>query len=132
MMSKAKFLKSVQPQEAKELQQNGALFIDVREAHEHEAASIPASRSLPLSEMDQATPIAGGKVVFYCRTGRRTQLASQKLALLCRGDAYLLAGGLNQWQRQKLPVQTRAASEKIGSFLFNSLLRAIAPKAPER
>ena len=81
-------------------------LIDVRQPHEHEAGRIAGDRHIELAqlgdlvaEIDQATPI-----VFYCRSGARSALATQ--AFRQAGfEAYNMTGGLLEWQASGLPLE---------------------------
>jgi rhodanese-related sulfurtransferase len=81
-------------------------LIDVRQPHEYEAGRIAGARLIELMELagradeiDQATP-----VVFYCRTGARSAMATQ--AFRRAGfDAYNMSGGLVDWEAQGLPLE---------------------------
>lgn len=94
------------PQEVSELLQQGAIqLIDVRQPHEHEAGRIAGDRLLELGELagqaasiDRDTP-----VVFYCRSGARSAMATQ--AFVQAGyDAHNLAGGIEAWTAAGLPL----------------------------
>jgi rhodanese-related sulfurtransferase len=81
-------------------------LIDVRQRHEHEAGRISGSRLIELGELsaqagsiDQQRP-----VVFYCRSGARSAMATQ--AFREAGyDAHNMAGGLLDWQSAGLPLE---------------------------
>jgi rhodanese-related sulfurtransferase len=80
-------------------------LIDVREPHEHEAGRIAGGRLVELSELGtQAATISRDKpVVFYCRSGSRSAMATEAF----RGagfDAHNLVGGLLEWQAAGLPL----------------------------
>lgn len=76
------------------------LVVDVREPHEMTAERIPGTINMPLSTFDPAgLPDPEGKrLVFSCRTGRRSVTASQ--AAQAAGlpyDAHM-AGGIVAWK----------------------------------
>ncbi len=94
------------PEEAKRLVDAGEVdLVDVREPYEHEAGRIEGGRHVQIPEltaaarnMDPARP-----VVFYCRSGGRSAMATQ--AFRASGfKAYNLAGGLLAWVEQGLPI----------------------------
>ncbi len=83
-------------------------LVDCREPYEWVAGRIDGSVHLPLNsilagatgELDQGRP-----VVVVCRSGNRSELAT--LMLQARGfEAYNLEGGLEQWEREGLPLTT--------------------------
>jgi hydroxyacylglutathione hydrolase/adenylyltransferase/sulfurtransferase len=80
-------------------------LIDVRTAAEVQAGRIERSRHVELMELrgeldsiDRDRP-----VIFYCRTGARSAMATQAF----RGvgfDAYNMSGGLVEWVAEGLPL----------------------------
>lgn len=81
-------------------------LVDIREPYEVEAGRIAGARHIELEglaaragELDEARP-----VVFYCRLGVRSAMAAQ--AFRRAGfDAWSMAGGLDAWARQELPLE---------------------------
>jgi rhodanese-related sulfurtransferase len=81
-------------------------LIDVRTAHEHEAGRIAGDRLVELGVLaaEAATIDRERPVVFYCRSGSRSAMATQ--AFVQAGfDAYNMAGGLLEWTAAGLPVE---------------------------
>jgi rhodanese-related sulfurtransferase len=81
-------------------------LIDVREPHEHEAGRISGSRLVPLGELvAQADTIERDRVVvFYCRSGARSAMATE--AFRSAGfDAHNMTGGLLEWAASALPLE---------------------------
>lgn len=80
-------------------------LIDVREPEEHEAGRIAGGRLIVLGELaGQAESLDRDRpVVFYCRSGARSAMAAE--AFRAAGyDAHNLAGGLQAWERDGLPL----------------------------
>ena len=84
--------------------------IDVRERGEFARAQIagtsPVNRGaleirLPVMVPDRRVP-----VVLCCDDGRRSTMAVETLASMGYTDVRILAGGLDEWQRQGLPVRS--------------------------
>lgn len=103
-------LKPVSPAEAASLVERGAVLVDIRETAEHERSRIPGARHAPLSALHAGRcPDLGPAemLVFHCRSGMRTAAHAPMLAALCRGEAYVLAGGIESWRRSGLPVARR-------------------------
>ncbi|MEX0590098.1 MAG: rhodanese-like domain-containing protein [Xanthobacteraceae bacterium] len=76
------------------------VLVDVREPHENLAERIPGGVLNPLQSFDPAAvpEPAGKRVVFYCRSGRRSVTASQLTqAAGAPHDAHL-AGGILAWK----------------------------------
>jgi rhodanese-related sulfurtransferase len=95
------------PQQVAALLEQGQIqLIDVRELREHEAGRIAGDRHVELTQLAvQVDTIERDKpVVFYCRSGSRSALASEAF----RGagfDAHNLLGGLLEWQADGLPLE---------------------------
>lgn len=95
------------PREVAGLLERGEIqLIDVRQRHEHEAGRVAGGRLVELGELaSRAQEIDTGKpVVFYCRSGGRSAIATQ--AFRQAGfDAYNMAGGLLEWKASGLPLE---------------------------
>src|SRR5436305_15320001 len=84
----------------------GIQLIDVRQPHEYQAGRISGSRLIELGELsDQADSIDHDRpVVFYCRSGSRSAMATQ--AFRQAGyDAHNMTGGLLDWEAAGLPLE---------------------------
>jgi rhodanese-related sulfurtransferase len=107
-------LKAVTPDRAAALVRQGAILIDVREAHEHTAEHIPGARHHALSTIDPKHPIAAADtvLVFHCKSGGRTNLNAGRLAAAAGPcEAYVLAGGIDAWRRAGLPTTASAKDD---------------------
>jgi rhodanese-related sulfurtransferase len=84
------------------------LLVDVREPNETAVESYPDAVIVPLSSFDpaQIPDPQGKRVVFACRSGRRSVTAS--LAAQDLGYSYdsHLAGGILAWKAAGLPTKT--------------------------
>jgi rhodanese-related sulfurtransferase len=81
-------------------------LVDVREPYEHDAGRIAGGRLIVLTELPgQADTIDRDRpVVFYCRSGSRSAMATEAF----RGagyDAHNMAGGLQDWAAAGLPLE---------------------------
>jgi rhodanese-related sulfurtransferase len=95
------------PQQVKDLlDQGGVQLIDVRQPHEHEAGRIAGDRLIELGQLGaEAGSIDRDRpVVFYCRSGSRSAMATQAFAQ-AGFDAHNLAGGLVAWDDAGLPLE---------------------------
>ena len=95
------------PQEVSQLQADGEIqLIDVREPHEHEAGRIAGDRLIQLSNLsaDAHTIDQGRPVVFYCRSGARSAMATQAFSE-AGFDAHNMTGGLLAWDAAGLPLE---------------------------
>ena len=75
-------LENITPVQAKKLIDDGAVLIDIREAHEHARENIPGARHVALSQIDRSHPARDGDTVliFHCKSGGRTNMNAGKLA----------------------------------------------------
>jgi rhodanese-related sulfurtransferase len=93
------------PEQARDLQRDGAVLLDVREDGEWRAGHAPGARHIPLSRLSGriASLPARRTVVTVCRSGHRSARAA---ALLARDghEVVNLAGGMRAWAQAGLPV----------------------------
>jgi rhodanese-related sulfurtransferase len=104
------------PQEVSKLQAAGEIqLIDVREHHEHEAGRIAGDRLIVLSDLSaEAHTIDQGRpVVFYCRSGARSAMATQAFSE-AGFDAHNMAGGLLAWDEAGLPLEPDGGYVDVG------------------
>ena len=103
-------LPRISPAKAKDLLDQGAILIDIREADEHAREKVIGARHLPLSKLDEADLAlhAGKPVIFHCKSGARTMNNASRLARKTGGvcEAFILEGGLDAWKKAGLPVAT--------------------------
>ncbi|MEA2904062.1 MAG: hypothetical protein QOG83_3122 [Alphaproteobacteria bacterium] len=93
---------------ARGLQEGRMLLVDVREPNEVAIERYPDAVVVALSNFDPAAipDPQGRRVVFACRSGRRSVTAA--LAAQEQGYAYdaHLAGGILAWKASGLPTET--------------------------
>ena len=95
------------PQQAEELlREGGAQLVDVREAYEHEAGRIAGSLHIELPQLpsEAASLDRERPILFYCRSGSRSALATDAFAA-SGFDARNLDGGLEAWVAAGLPIE---------------------------
>ena len=88
------------------LRDEDAQLVDVRTFEEHQAGRIGGERHIELEELpaEAGTIDRERPVVFYCRTGARSALATQ--AFRAAGfNAYNLDGGLAAWVADGLAIE---------------------------
>jgi rhodanese-related sulfurtransferase len=94
------------PAEVAQLWADGTIqLIDVREPDEHEAGRIAGSRLVPLGSLtEQAQTIDPARpVVFYCRSGGRSGMATEAFEQ-AGYDAHNMTGGMLEWDAAGLPI----------------------------
>jgi len=94
-------------QEVATLLQNGDVqLVDVRQPYEHEAGRIAGDRHIELGRLatEVETLDRERPVVFYCRSGARSAMATEAF----RGagfNAHNMVGGLLDWEAAGLPLE---------------------------
>jgi rhodanese-related sulfurtransferase len=94
------------PRQVAELHEQGKIqLIDVRQLEEHEAGRIAGDRFIELAQLGAVldTIDRDRPVVFYCRSGARSAMATEAF----RGagfDAHNMLGGLLDWHAAGLPL----------------------------
>jgi rhodanese-related sulfurtransferase len=92
-------------QVAEKLKEDGWQVVDVRETYEREAGYIDGTRHIELERLaSQAETLDRDRpVIFYCRLGSRSGMATQ--AFRASGwDAYNMRGGITEWAGRGLPL----------------------------
>src|ERR1700722_17207567 len=95
------------PQEVAALWADGTIqLIDVRERHEHDAGRIAGTRLIELGSLQQQADTIDPKqpVVFYCRSGGRSAMATQAFDQ-AGFDAHNMTGGMLEWAAAGLPIE---------------------------
>jgi len=97
---------TVSREEAKKLVAEGAQLVDVRADHEWETGRIEGAKHLALPELaDRTGEIDEGRpVIFYCRGGNRSTMATEALAA-AGYDARKLSEGIVGWAEAGLPLE---------------------------
>ncbi|MDF1677680.1 MAG: rhodanese-like domain-containing protein [Legionellaceae bacterium] len=92
---------------------NDVVVVDVREPSEYEEAHILNTVLIPLSDVtyDAIPHDATKKLVIHCRSGKRSQLACEKL-LKERPElqVYNLEGGILAWIALGYPVESASSA----------------------
>lgn len=80
------------------------LLVDVREAAEWQTGHIEGAVNIPLSQLRQSQALSaeltsGARVILYCHSGARSEVAGE--ILMERGLRTIahLSGGISAWQR---------------------------------
>ncbi|MFT3988137.1 rhodanese family protein [Aestuariivirga sp.] len=99
-------LRHVSPAEARQLIDQGAMLIDIRERDEHAHERIPGASSVPLSTLGETTLTGreGQVMIFHCKSGNRTRVNEDRLSQGTSCAAFILDGGLEAWRAAGLPI----------------------------
>jgi sulfur-carrier protein adenylyltransferase/sulfurtransferase len=88
---------------------DGAVFLDVREPREWSQGRIPRATHLPVDDVHHRAaailPDRSRPVVAYCAVGRRSVRAADTLMRLGYEHVVSLAGGIEDWFGQGHPVE---------------------------
>ncbi|RIH89709.1 putative adenylyltransferase/sulfurtransferase MoeZ [Meiothermus luteus] len=115
--------KDISPTEARRLQEQKALFVDVREPEEFAQARIEGARLIPLSEFAaryQEIP-KDAPVVLYCRSGARSAQAAAWLSAKGHPNVLNLDGGILAWYQAGLPLDTEPQEAVYQHTAFTEL-----------
>ena len=86
------------------------ILIDVREPSEFDQERIQNSLLMPLSTIVyEQLPLSGKRrIVFHCRSGKRSQLACERIidSLDDNVELYSLEGGILAWREAGFPVSS--------------------------
>ena len=103
---------TVSTERAKELMNQGVVFIDVRGAGDYQSSHIPTARHLDLKlDLTKAALLPIVKkhkpVVFYCNGEmcQRSAMASAKAVAWGWVQVYYYRGGYPDWQKAGLPLE---------------------------
>ncbi|HEY2603154.1 MAG TPA: rhodanese-like domain-containing protein [Thermoleophilaceae bacterium] len=104
--------RELSPETVAELLSRGdADLVDVREPYEHAAGRIAGARHVELGALAAVADSIERErpVVFYCRVGARSAMATQAFAA-AGYDAYNLAGGIVGWVAAGLAIDGEIAA----------------------
>jgi len=109
MRAFGKWSKPIEEAQAHRLLSDGALLVDVRGRDEFDGGHITGAINIPLDEITtNLEQIKKCPTLFYCRSGARSQIATQKLKDLGLNNVYDLGG----FQRAENIVESR---QSVGS-----------------
>ena len=93
----------ITPQEAKRIMDSGEehIILDTREQDEYDEGHIPGAMLLPYTEIEnkaeEMLPDKNAQILVYCRSGRRSKIASVSLAKLGYTNVKEF-GGIIDWE----------------------------------
>lgn len=91
--------RQVSPQKAKELLNNGAVLVDVREGSEFRSGHIRNAVNIPLNSLSKISSKAtkDKDIIVYCQSGSRSGVAARQLKNMGYSKVYDL-GGIHRWR----------------------------------
>jgi rhodanese-related sulfurtransferase len=91
------------------LNRENGVVVDVSEPKEFSAGHIPNAANLPLSSLKNRLPelakYKDNPIIVSCRSGNRSLKGAIMLRKHGFATVYNLAGGLQGWERDNLPVE---------------------------
>ncbi|NJK28007.1 MAG: rhodanese-like domain-containing protein [Coleofasciculaceae cyanobacterium SM2_3_26] len=101
-------LQEISPVELKFLLDRGDIdLVDVREPGEHASERIAGSVLVPLSQFRaDALPTSGKRLVLYCNSSNRSEIAAHELFAAGYSKVAHLADGIQGWKEAGYPVVT--------------------------
>lgn len=104
-------------------------LVDVRQPQEYQAGHIPGARLIPLPELESAGNELGRKpnLIFYCRSGARSMVASNWAVDHLGPDVRVtnLIGGFTAWEGKELREMPRLRLFEAPQSVPDALLRAM-------
>ena len=104
--------KRIDVQEANRLREEGVAIIDCREADEYAEGHAAGAPLIPhmsvFQRADEVEQVAGGKdkpLMFICKSGGRSAVASEFAAAAGFTDLYNVEGGTDAWIEAGLPTE---------------------------
>jgi rhodanese-related sulfurtransferase len=93
--------------EAKEMLDNGAAIIDVRETFEYDAGHVPNAGHIPVNTVyARRDELPKDKdLIFICAVGQRSALAAEMAAAAGLTRLFNLEGGTEAWIKAGQPVE---------------------------
>lgn len=86
-----------------------AVVLDVREQSEYDAGHVLNAKLIPLGKLKERLgeleKFKDQPIVVVCRSGNRSGTACSLLGKQGFAQAYNLAGGVQAWQKDKLPLE---------------------------
>ncbi|MDE2446089.1 MAG: hypothetical protein KGO94_07915 [Alphaproteobacteria bacterium] len=114
----------ITPQNAKQLIEKGALLVDVRGPGEFSGGHIVGAINTPLPTLT-AGSVGDHKqtIVYYCKSGMRTKMNASALATAAKGNAFILAGGVDAWRAAGFDITSPEPSGDASAGLLNRLAK---------
>lgn len=87
--------------------EQGAVFVDVREPNEWASGHMPGAIHIPLGNLAQRSGELpkDRRIITVCRSGGRSLNAIDTLARAGFGDVKSMAGGMIEWSKRGRPVE---------------------------
>lgn len=100
------YLLSISEYLSKSSQDSNWAIVDARPAQLYSAGHIPDALGIPLESLISQMGMipAGRKVAVYCTTDANAAFAVEALRVYADREAFVLAGGIDAWKADGMPV----------------------------
>ena len=106
--NRAMSIRELTPEQARDRQLQGAVLIDVRQAHERAGGmaegALGVTKDTLLAAPAQHLPAPGREIVLICQSGRRSMDAATALQALGYAEVASVQGGTVAWRSAGLPL----------------------------
>lgn len=118
-------MQQIHPRDVQQKLANGAILIDIREPSETKREYIENAEKWPLSIMPNQKPDIKRKkeLIFFCKSGARTQMNAKKLDASFPNTSYIMQGGIGGWRGAKFPTVKDSHASGAG-INFNYVIMA--------
>ena len=111
----------IPPRQARERQRQGALLVDIRDAHERVSGQAEGALAIARGELeaDPARHLSGpaAEVLLICQLGKRSQATAAALRAAGFGNVRSVAGGTQRWAEEGLPLVRPQLAAEEADFL---------------
>lgn len=99
------------------IKQGDLLILDVRSPNEFYQGFIPGALLIPLQQLHERLPEIENykekEILIYCRSGRRSAVASELLIQKGFRKVFNLKGGVNAWMQENFEIRKELPSRSI-------------------
>ena len=118
LLLRARGASAISPAQAVAMMNQGALVLDVRSREEFDAGHIGEARNMASAELESSADSLkkwrDKTVILYCQSGARSLAAMGALTRQGFTKVFNLAGGLDAWRKDNLPVVKSTAAKASG------------------
>jgi sulfur-carrier protein adenylyltransferase/sulfurtransferase len=132
-------INEVDPAEARDQMNNGAVVVDVREAEELQSGKLPGAKHVPRgyleSRIEGAVPDRSQHVILYCASGSRSAYAARTLVEdLGYEQVESMRGGITLWKDRgyEVEVPRTLTSEQRERYSRHLLLPEVGAEGQQK
>ncbi len=112
---------SISVEECKEFlrEKKDVILLDVRTQNEHSMNKIPSSILIPLNELQNhiSELSKDDKILIYCATGNRSQIACNILQSFGFENCFNVDGGIDAWQKAGFETEKNEENNILTNLL---------------